>query len=65
MPPLRIHSPTDAAIEDPPVARKILEYLGLPARAPPFEPASVDGGPDQTDQEAAWQFDQTPAYDEP
>ena len=54
-----------AAIEDPAVARKILECLGLPARAPPLEPASVDDGPDQAYQEAAWQFDQTPAYDKP
>ncbi len=54
-----------AAIEDPAVTRRILECLGLSARAPPLEPASVDGGPDQMDQKAAWQFDQTPAYDEP
>jgi len=54
-----------AAIEDPAVARKILECLGLAARAPPLEPASADEGPDQTYPEAAWQFDQTPAYDEP
>jgi hypothetical protein len=54
-----------AAIEDPAVARKILECLDLPARAPPLEPASVDDGPDQAYQEAAWQFDQTPAYDKP
>jgi hypothetical protein len=31
-----------AAIEDPAVARKILECLGLPARAPPLEPAVAD-----------------------
>ena len=54
-----------AAIEDPAVARKILECLGLPARAPPLEPASVDDGPGQAYQEAACQFDQTPAYDKP
>jgi hypothetical protein len=53
-----------AAIEDPAVARKILECLGLPARAPPLEPASLDeGGP--SDQEGAYEFDQTPTYDEP
>jgi hypothetical protein len=32
-----------AAIEDPTVARKILECLKLPARAPPLEPASAVG----------------------
>jgi hypothetical protein len=30
-----------AAIEDPEVARKILECLDLPARAPPLEPAPI------------------------
>jgi hypothetical protein len=40
-----------AAIEDPAVARKILAYLDLPARAPPLSPA-----PD----ESAWAFDQRP-----
>ncbi len=54
-----------AAIEDPAVARKILECLALPARAPPLELASADDGRDRTHEEAAWQFDQTPAYDKP
>ena len=54
-----------AAIEDPGVARKILECLGLAARAPPLEPASSSDGSDQADPDAAWEFDQTPAYDEP
>ncbi len=31
-----------SAIEDPAVARKILECLKLPARAPPLEPAAAD-----------------------
>jgi hypothetical protein len=52
------------AIEDPAVARKILECLELPARAPPLAPAA----PDETachesevlDEDAAWAFDQTP-----
>ncbi len=56
-----------AAIEDPALARKILECLGLPARAPPQEPASLDdvdaGG--ASDEEAACEFDQTPTYEEP
>jgi hypothetical protein len=36
-----------AAIEDPEVARKILECLDLPARAPPLQPApsTVSLGP--------------------
>ena len=29
----------DAAVEDPAVIVKILEHLGLPARAPPRSPA--------------------------
>ncbi len=54
-----------AAIEDPEVARKILECLDLPARAPPLEPApsSAALGPetDFADQEQqSWEFDQTP-----
>jgi hypothetical protein len=54
-----------AAIEDPAIARKILECLSLPARAPPLGPASANDGPEQAYEEAAWQFDQSPAYDEP
>jgi len=54
-----------AAIKDPQVARKILECLDLPARAPPLEPApsSVSLGPeaDFADQEQqSSEFDQTP-----
>jgi hypothetical protein len=56
-----------AAIEDPAVAGKILECLGLSARAPPLEPASLDDvdnrGP--SGEEAAYEFDQTPTYEEP
>ncbi len=54
-----------AAIEDPAVARKILECLELPARAPPFEPASANDVPDPAYGEATWEFDQTPSYDKP
>ncbi|HIF23323.1 MAG TPA: hypothetical protein EYQ27_15815 [Gemmatimonadetes bacterium] len=53
-----------AAIEDPTVARKILECLMLPARAPPLASAAADTpdlGPDEDD----GFFDQSPAYDEP
>ena len=54
-----------AAIGDPAVARKILECLDLPARAPPLEPApsSVALGPETglDDQEQqTCEFDQTP-----
>jgi len=53
-----------AAIEDPEVARKILECLDLPARAPPLQPASssVSLWPeiDFADQEQSWEFDQAP-----
>ncbi len=53
-----------AAIEDPMVARKILQCLKLPARSPPIVPAEADApdlGPDDND----WFFDQSPAHDEP
>ncbi len=53
--------------KDPAVARKILECLGLPARAPPLEPTAlddvVDGAP--SDEEAACEFDQALTYQEP
>ena len=54
-----------AAIEDPDVARQVLECLDLPARAPPLEPApsSAALGPEAgfDDQEQqSWEFDQTP-----
>jgi hypothetical protein len=53
-----------AAIEDPEVARKILECLDLPARAPPLQPApstvSLEPEADFADQEQqSWEFDQT------
>jgi hypothetical protein len=56
-----------AAIEDPAVARKILECLDLPARAPPLEPApsSAALGPEADfadQQQQSWEFDQTPPY---
>jgi hypothetical protein len=54
-----------AAIEDPSVARKILECLKLPARAPPLEPASGIDDPVASEQASIWDFDQTPTYKEP
>jgi len=46
------------------VARKILECLDLPARAPLLQPAAstVSLAPeiDFADQEQSWEFDQTP-----
>ena len=56
-----------AAIEDPDVARKILECLKLPARAPPLEPAAASGAllePDAPDREGDWDFDQRAAHDD-
>jgi hypothetical protein len=53
-----------AEIEDPTVARKILECLKLPARAPPLEPAAA-GIRDLEQAEDDWLFDQSPADDEP
>jgi hypothetical protein len=52
-----------SAIEDPTVARKILECLGLPARAPPIEPAGADT-PDPGQSEGDWLFDQSSVHDE-
>ncbi len=53
-----------AAIEDPGVARKILECLKLPARAPPLEPAAAEI-PELGQAEGDWLFDQSPVRDEP
>jgi hypothetical protein len=54
-----------AAIEDPAVARKILECLDLPARAPPLEavPSSASLGAEAgfyDQKQQSWEFDQTP-----
>ena len=53
-----------AAIEDPAVARAILECLGLPARAPP----TAGVGPELLDPtpgfDEALDFDQTPVFEE-
>ena len=53
-----------AAIEDPTVARKILECLKLPARAPPLESSAADA-PDLGHGEDDWLFDPSPVHDEP
>jgi hypothetical protein len=53
-----------AAIEDPTVARKILECLKLPARAPPLEPAAGDAS-DLGHAGDDWLVDQSPIHDEP
>jgi hypothetical protein len=57
-----------AAIEGPAVARKILDCLGLPARAPPLAPVPPDEpAPHEReawDEDAAWAFDQTPPDDD-
>jgi hypothetical protein len=52
-----------AAIEDPAVARKILECLAVPARTPPLEPA-VATTPDLGQSEHDWLFEQSPVHDE-
>ena len=56
-----------AAIEDPEIARRILECIGLPARAPPVSPApSSNGAFGHAHQaEEPWEFDQTPIDEEP
>jgi ribosomal protein S27AE len=51
-----------AAVEDPAVARRILECLKLPARSPPVEPASwaaIPPEPVAPDRDADWEFDQS------
>ncbi len=57
-----------AAIEDPAVARRILECLKLPARSPPVEPASWAAIPPNSvapNRGADWEFDQSrPAQDD-
>jgi hypothetical protein len=52
-----------AAIEDPMVARKILECLKLPARSPPLVPAETEALDLGTD-DNSWFFDQSLARDE-
>ncbi len=56
-----------AAIEDPAIARRILESMGLPARAPPITPATPrDVSPaGRLETAECWEFDQTPPDDEP
>ena len=53
-----------AAIEDPTVARKILECLALPARAPPLEPATAEPA-ERGHTEDGWLFDQSAVHDAP
>ena len=52
-----------STIENPEVARKILECLDLPARAPPLGPVSDESACHESeswDENARWAFDQTP-----
>ena len=53
-----------AAIEDPDIARRILECLKLPARAPPLGAAAAAPEQPQWLDEDRF-FDQSPACDEP
>ncbi len=52
-----------AAIEDPAVARAILECMDLPARAPPTAEASGEPRESTPDFDEAFDFDPTPAYE--
>lgn len=49
-----------AAIEDPAVAKRILERLKLPARAPPLGSATAE----KEEPERDWFFDQAPTHEE-
>ena len=53
-----------ASIEDPAVARAILECLDLPARAPPIGTARGEPTATTPNLGEAFNFDQTPAYEE-
>jgi hypothetical protein len=53
-----------AAIEDPDVARRILECLALPARAPPLGEAAAPLN-EPASQEDDWLFDQSGGCDWP
>ncbi len=53
-----------AAIDAPSIARKILEFMDLAARAPPLGPARVETL-DSERSDDAWLFDQSPVDDEP
>jgi hypothetical protein len=56
-----------AAIEDPAIARRILECLDLPARAPPITPATSSDSSlaRRSEIDEGWDFDQTPPGDDP
>ena len=55
-----------AAITEPALAKRILECMALPSRAPPLTPARATGlGVDsRTEEHAAADFDQTPPCDD-
>ena len=55
-----------AAIEGPAIARRILECIGLPARAPPLaSAASSDTLLRSSQPDENWDYDQTPSADDP
>jgi hypothetical protein len=53
-----------AAIEDPDVARRILECLELPARAPPLG-GGTGGNDEPLSLQDDWLFDQSTGHDAP
>ncbi|MHA7834015.1 MAG: hypothetical protein ACX94A_05990 [Algiphilus sp.] len=53
-----------AAIESPAIAQRILECLGLPARAPPPAPAANGPGHPGPSQGIQDDYDRSPAYDD-
>ena len=52
-----------AAITDPAVAKRILECMGLPPKAPPLASASAQGCAKFSIEESVEDFDQTPPDD--
>ena len=53
-----------AAIDDEAVARAILECLALPPRAPPMAPARSEARAPTLGIDDAFDFDQTPSYED-
>ena len=53
-----------AAIEDAMIARRILECIGLPVRAPPIAPAASSDTSLRSEPDESWDYDQTPSADD-
>jgi len=54
-----------AAIEDPAIARRLFECMGLPARAPPVAPAPSSDPACDSEVNECWDFEQTAPSEDP